>query len=121
MVAQIVRLADLVEEVLLVRGDGVLLLLAGGLLRVELRPFLLGLLKLLLDDGQGFGSVLGCPLNLSVVKKPLGEEVDGVLGCGLVHHSHALGDDSAQLGALQVLSVCHLLLLSHFKCLVFLF
>lgn len=95
VVVEILCLCNLLNELLLDRLDLILLLPALSLLHSYRRLLLSILPYVLSDSGQGLLPLLLHVLDLRVVKKPLGEEVDGILWVSLVHNGHAFRDDCA--------------------------
>lgn len=81
-------------------------LLALHLLSVQLSARFSMLIFLQKDYGVGLSNVILGALSFRVVEEPVGKEVNWVLRICFVHNSHALGNDRAQLFALEVLCVC---------------
>jgi len=109
VVTQVVSLDNRVQEGILVVANDVVLLLALSLLSVQHQSLVSVLSHLLLNDCQLLGAVFGGTFYLRVVHEPLGQEVNWVLWAVLVHHGHSLGNNSAQVGALEVFGVCYLI------------
>ena len=80
-----------------------------SLLSVKLLTSLSVLLVLQLDDGEWLLTILNLSFDLWVVQKPLGQEVHWLLRLLLVHNSHALSDDLAELFALYIFCVWELI------------
>ena len=108
MISEVLSLTNPLNESLLNFLNGLLLFLTLSLLRTDLSA-LLGMLRLLLpDSSEGLEPLVLNFLDTRVVEQPLGEEVDGVVGVGLIHDGHALGDDGTKVAGLEVLSVSDL-------------
>ena len=105
VVLQIVRVRNLVKELRLFPLVCILHFRPLGLLSAEFLARLRVLLDLHLDKCDLLVAIIDHALGLRVVEQPFGKEVDGLLGLLLVHDGHTLGDNLAQLLALDIVSV----------------